>query len=112
MFSLLLRRAGLRVAYLGQSIETESLVQTVRRLSPALLCISVTLISSLEAVTELGQKVQELPSPHPALIFGGQAFEQHADLIARVPGVYVDGDMQTVITQLRRMAFQQAEDKQ
>ncbi len=112
MLSLLLRRAGLRVAYLGQSIETEGLLQTVRQLSPALICVSVTLISFLEAVTELGQKVQELPPPRPALIFGGQAFEQHADLIARVPGVYVDGDMQTIITQLRRMAFQQVEDKQ
>ena len=106
MLSLLLRRAGLRVAYLGQSIETESLLQTVRQLSPALICVSVTLISSLEAVTELGQKVQELPPPRPVFTFGGQAFGQRADLIARVPGVYVEGDMQTIITQLRRMAFQ------
>jgi methanogenic corrinoid protein MtbC1 len=112
MLSLLLRRAGLRVAYLGQSIETKSLLQTVRRWSPALICVSVTLISCLEAVTELGQKVQELPPPRPVLIFGGQAFEQRADLIARVPGVYVYGDMQTVIAQLRRMALQQVEDKQ
>lgn len=112
MLSLLLRRAGLRVAYLGQSIETESLLQTVRQVSPALLCVSATLISTLEAVTELGLRIQELPPPHPVLVFGGQAFEQRADLIARVPGVYLEGDMQTIITQLRRMALQQAEDKQ
>jgi methanogenic corrinoid protein MtbC1 len=111
MLSLLLRRAGLRVAYLGQSIETESLLQTARQLSPALICVSMTRMSSLEAVTELGQKVQELPSPRPVLIFGGQAFEQHIDLIARVPGIYLEGDMQTIITQLRRIAFQQVEDK-
>jgi len=112
MLSLLLRRAGLRVAYLGQSIETEGLLQTARQLSPTLICVSVTLISSLEAVTELGQKLQELPPPRPVLIFGGQVFEQHTDLIARVPGVYLDGDMQTIIPRLRRMALQQAEDKQ
>ncbi len=110
MLSLLLRRAGLRVAYLGQSIETAGLLQTVGQLSPALICVSVTLISFLEAVAELGQKVQELPPPRPVFIFGGQVFEQHADLIARVPGVYLAGDMQTIITQLRRMAFQQVED--
>ena len=104
MLSLLLRRAGLRVAYLGQSIETEGLLQTIRQLSPVLICVSVTLISYLEAVVDLGQKLQELPPPRPAFIFGGQAFEQHADLIARVPGVYVDGDMQTIITRLRQMA--------
>jgi len=112
MLSLLLRRAGLRVVYLGQSIETESLLQTARQLSPALICVSVTLISFLEAVTELGQKLQELPHPRPVLIFGGQAFGQRADLIAQVPGVYLDADLQTIITQLRRMAFQQVENKQ
>jgi MerR family transcriptional regulator, light-induced transcriptional regulator len=110
MISLLLRRAGLRVAYLGQSIETEGLLQTVRQLSPALICVSVTLISFLEAVVELGQKLQELPPQRPAFIYGGQVFEQHAELIAKVPGVYVDGDMQTIIAQLRRMAFKQVEE--
>src|SRR6202011_1176551 len=85
MLALLLRRAGLHVAYLGQSIETEGLLQTVRQLAPALLCVSVTRISSLEAVAELGRKVQELPPPRPTLIFGGQAFEQHTDLVAQVP---------------------------
>ena len=112
MLSLLLRRAGLRVAYLGQSIEIESLLQTARQLSPALICVSVTLVSSLGAVTELGQKLRELPPPRPVLIFGGQAFEQRADLIARVSGVHLEGEMQTIITRLRRMAFQQVEDKQ
>jgi len=106
ILSLLLRRAGLRVAYLGQSIETEGLLQTVRQLTPALICVSVTGTAFVEAVTTLGQKLQELPPPRPIFTFGGQAFEQHADLIAQVPGVYVDGDMQTIIAQLRRMAFQ------
>jgi MerR family transcriptional regulator, light-induced transcriptional regulator len=112
MLALLLRRTGLRVAYLGQSIETESLLQTVRQLSPALICVSVTLISFLEAAAELGQKVQQLPPPRPVLVFGGRAFEQRADLIARVPGVYVDGDLQAVVTRLRRMTLQQAGDTQ
>jgi MerR family transcriptional regulator, light-induced transcriptional regulator len=112
MLSLLLRRAGIRVAYLGQSIEVESLLLTVRQLSAALICVSVTVMSHVEALIELAQKVQALPSPRPEVIFGGQAFEQNADLIARVPGVYVDGDMQTIITKLRRLALQHIEVKQ
>jgi hypothetical protein len=68
-------------------------------------------MSCVEAAIELGQKLQELPPPRPVCIFGGQAFEQHPALIAQVRGVYVDGDMQTIITQLRRMAFKQVEDK-
>jgi len=107
MLSLFLRRAGLRVAYLGQNIETESLLQTVRQLSPALICVSLTLIPYLEAVIELGQKLQELPPPRPILIFGGQVFKQHPDLITLVPGVYIDGDMQTIIAQVKQLAFRQ-----
>ncbi len=106
MLALLLRRAGLHVAYLGQSIETEGLLQTVRQLSPALLCVSVTVVPPLEAAVELGQRMHELPPPRPALIFGGQAFERRTDLIARVPGIYVAGDMQTIITRLRQMAWE------
>jgi MerR family transcriptional regulator, light-induced transcriptional regulator len=106
MLSLLLRRAGLRVAYLGQNIEPENLLQTIRQLSPALICVSVTLMPIVEAVIELGQKVQELPPPRPVFIFGGSVFEQHPDLIMQVPGVYIDGGMQTIITEIRRLAFQ------
>jgi DNA-binding transcriptional MerR regulator/methylmalonyl-CoA mutase cobalamin-binding subunit len=112
MLALLLRRGGLHVAYLGQNIESASLLQTVKQVSPALICVSVTLISYLEAVAELGQKVQELPPPRPALVFGGQAFKQRPDLITQIPGIYVEGDMQTIVAQLRRTVFQQVDEKQ
>lgn len=108
MLALLLRRAGLRVAFLGQNIEIASFFQTARQLSPALICISMTLADFIEGTAELGQKLQHLPQPRPLFIFGGQAFEQHTDLIERVSGVYVDGDMQTIIATLRRMALDQA----
>jgi MerR family transcriptional regulator, light-induced transcriptional regulator len=108
MLALLLRRAGLRVAFLGQNIEIASFFQTARQLSPALICVSMTLVAFIEGVAELGQKLQHLPQPRPIFIFGGQAFEQHTDLIARVSGVYVHGDMQTIIATLRRMALDQA----
>jgi MerR family transcriptional regulator, light-induced transcriptional regulator len=107
MLSLLLRRAGLRVAYLGQSIETTGLLQTIRQMSPVLICISVTLDAYLEATLELGKKLQELPPPHPAIIFGGQAFEQHADLISQISGIYLDRDLGTIITQIKQVALKQ-----
>ena len=110
MLSLLLRRVGLHVAYLGQNIETNGLLQTVRQLSPALVCISATLASCLEAVRDLGEKLQQLPAPRPVLIFGGQGFEQRTELIARVPGVYLDADLQAITAQIKRIALQQVEE--
>ena len=76
MLALLLRRNGLRVAYLGQSIETAGLLQTIQQLSPVMLCISVTICSFLEATIELGQKLQELPAPRPTFIVGGHALSR------------------------------------
>ncbi|HLX40455.1 MAG TPA: cobalamin B12-binding domain-containing protein [Ktedonobacteraceae bacterium] len=108
ILSLLMRRAGLRVAYLGQSIETAGLLQTIIQLSPALLCISVTIGSHVTATMELGQKLQQLPSPPPVFIVGGQAFEQHPDLIEQVSGIYLHGNMETTIPQIKQMALQQA----
>jgi len=106
MLSLLLRRAGLHVAYLGQSIETEGLMHTIRELCPKLLCVSITLISYLEAMITLGKRIEALPAPRPLFVFGGQVFEQHPDLIARVPGVYLDTDIQTIVGRIQEMATQ------
>lgn len=108
ILALLLRRAGVRVAYLGQSIETAGLLQTARQLSPALLCISITMMSSLDALIDLGQQVQQLPAPHPALIVGGRLFEQHPDLVARVPATHLAGAIQDIIPRLRSIAYTHA----
>ncbi len=107
MLSLLLRRSGLRVAYLGQNIETAGLLQTIMQLSPAAICVSVTMPEYLEATIKLGQQMQEISPARPCLIFGGQAFKQHPDAIAQIPGVYLSGEMQRIVTQIRQMAFQQ-----
>jgi MerR family transcriptional regulator, light-induced transcriptional regulator len=106
MLSLLLRRAGLHIAYLGQSIEINGLLQTIRQLSPALVCISATFVTCIGIVTELADKLQRLPPPRPTLVFGGQAFEQHTECIERVPGVYLDGELPHIISQLKRMVIQ------
>ena len=106
MLSMLLRRAGLHVAYLGQSIETEGLMHTVRELCPKLLCVSVTLVSYLEAMITLGQRIEALPTPRPLFVFGGQVFERYPNLIARVPGVYLDANVQTIIGRIQGMASQ------
>ena len=106
MLSLLLRRSGLRVTYLGQSIETAGLLQAIKQMAPTLVCVSVALPSCLEATIHLGRQVEKFTSPRPLLIFGGQLFERQASLAAQVPGVYLDGNMQNIVTQLRRMALQ------
>src|SRR5271157_3137449 len=103
MLALLLRRADMHVVYLGQSIETAGLLDTIRQMSPTLICVSLTLPNFLEALIDLGHKVQELSSPRPVFAFGGKAFEQHKEFISQVPGVYLNGDINSIVAQLQRM---------
>jgi MerR family transcriptional regulator, light-induced transcriptional regulator len=106
MLALLLRRTGMHVVYLGQSIETAGLLDTIRQMTPTLICVSMTLPNYLDALIDLGHKVQELVLPRPVFAFGGHAFEEHKDFIGQIPGIYLHGDIHSIIVQLQRLVIE------
>ncbi len=106
MLALFLRLRGLRVAYLGQSMETNSLLHTLQELHPALLCVSVTLTTYLPAMLSLAEHVQQLPLPRPLFAFGGQAYAQNTALIEKTPGHYLSGNLREVANTLRQMVLE------
>ena len=103
MLALFLRRSGLRVVYLGQNIETEGLLQSIHKLAPALVCVSLTMPAYLSAVIDLSHQVEKLPQPRPIFAFGGQVFAYNAHVIPQIPGVYLNGELKTVVAQLHDM---------
>jgi len=103
MLALFLRRANMRVAFLGQSIETVGLLQTIQQLSPALICVSLTIPAFLPALIDLGQHIQALAVPRPIFAFGGQVFIHYKQLIAQVPGTYLDGNLPAVVATIGQM---------
>ena len=103
MLALFLRRSGIRVVYLGQNIEIDGLLQSVRKLSPTLLCISLTMPAHLSGLIELAHKLEELPQPRPILAFGGQVFAYNTYVIPQIPGVYLAGELKTIVAQLQTM---------
>ncbi len=103
MLSLFLRRSGIRVVYLGQNIEIEGLLQSVRKISPTLLCISLTMPAYLSALIELAHKLEEMPQPRPIFAFGGQVFAYNMHVIPQIPGVYLAGELKTIVEQLHTM---------
>ena len=103
MLSLFLRRSGIRVVYLGQNIETEGLLQSIQKLSPALVCVSLTMPAYLSAVIDLAHQMEVLPQPRPIFAFGGQVFAYNTHVIPQIPGVYLNGDLQAIVTQLHNM---------
>jgi DNA-binding transcriptional MerR regulator len=112
MLALLLRRLGVRTIYLGQSIEIGGLLEVVRFLQPTGLCISVTMPAYVATLIDLARQLQELPEPHPLLVFGGQAFLYHADLANHVPGgLYLSGPLPEILEELRRLLAERTTDR-
>jgi len=103
MLSLFLRRSGIRVVYLGQNIEIEGLLQSVRKIAPTLLCISLTMPAYLSSLIELAHKLEELPRPRPIFAFGGQVFAYNTHVIPQIPGVYLTGELKAVVAQLHTL---------
>jgi DNA-binding transcriptional MerR regulator len=111
MLSLFLRRQHTRVAYLGQSIEINGLIHTIRKLSPALVCISLTMPAYLPALTQLATQIQQMSVPRPIFSFGGQVFAHYAQAIPQIPGVYLNGDLKDIVAKLHTMIIKCSENK-
>jgi DNA-binding transcriptional MerR regulator len=111
MLSLFLRRQHTRVAYLGQSIEISGLIHTIRKLSPALVCISLTMPEYLPALTQLATQIQQLPPPRPIFSFGGQVFAHYSYAIPQIPGIHLNGDLKDIVAKLHNMVIKCSENK-
>lgn len=89
---LFLRRRGYNVVYLGQNVPEEELVQAIRRVRPALVCVSGSTAESARMVSAASQQVVALPEPHPLFGYGGRIFKLDPDLREGVEGVYLGDD--------------------
>lgn len=89
LVSLILRRHGWRVIYLGQNVPAEDLLREVRKLRPDMLCLSAATRDSAEALFEVYEAVKTMSEPRPRLVCGGRAFHDHSELVQRFAGVRV-----------------------
>jgi MerR family transcriptional regulator, light-induced transcriptional regulator len=104
MLAVFLRRAGLRVAYLGQTIEVESLLHTAVSLRPGAILLSAALRAHAEALAHVGNQLAGL-APQPLFGFGGQAFEADPGLAGTVPGMFLGSDAQQAVHDMRKRLF-------
>ncbi|MGH2484939.1 MAG: cobalamin B12-binding domain-containing protein, partial [Ktedonobacterales bacterium] len=100
--ALFLRRAGMRVAYLGQSVEIGSLVTTVATVRPACVLLSASGRVYAEALPEVGLRIGQACKPAPLFGFGGRAFAAHPELAERIPGQFLDGDARQVVPDIKK----------
>ncbi len=102
MLALFLRRAGLHVAYLGQSVEVESLAETVMDTRPAAVLLSAASRPQVATLVAVGKLLSELATPRPLFGFGGQAFAADASLAAQVPGLFLGASAEDAVRELKR----------
>jgi MerR family transcriptional regulator, light-induced transcriptional regulator len=102
ILALFLRRSGMRVAYLGQNCEPETLAGTVVLLRPACVLLSASLRPQAEALAEVGRRLRSAPGSPPLFCFGGQAFASAPELAEAIPGQFLQGDPQAAVEDLRR----------
>ena len=102
MLAVFLRRAGLRVVYLGQSVELEGLINAIQGARPATVMLSAALRAPAEALVEVGRRLDALGAGKPAFFFGGQAFTSEPGLAGRISGVRLAVDAGQAVDEIKR----------
>lgn len=74
MISQLLKLKGWKVIYLGTGVPLADLKQSIRRFSPDILCISVTMNSHLPGLEAYLDSLQNYRSKNMRIIIGGNVF--------------------------------------
>ncbi len=102
MLALFLRRAAVRVIYLGQSVEATSLIATVERLRPAGLALSASLPSQAETLIEMERRLAALEDMPTRYFVGGRAFVSEPGLVRRARGSYIGLDAHEAALEIQR----------
>lgn len=105
MLALFLRRAGVRVAYLGQNVETEALLATVATLKPAAVILSAAMPLHTETMAQVGARLRSsasMTSIQPLFCFGGQAFAGAPERAKGIPGHYLGANARDGVEEIRK----------
>jgi len=99
--ALFLRRAAVRVAFLGQNVETESLLAAVSALRPACVILSAATRAPAEELARVAGQISPLLAVGARLCCGGQAFINEPELADRL-GDVVQTDAREAVEQIKK----------
>jgi len=100
MFAMLMEQRGWEIIYLGQNLGTDGLDDLLVRLTPAILCVGVTLAENVSGVFEVARVTERFNRQNLALAYSGRVFAEHPELQRRVPGVYLGTDLHEAIARV------------
>jgi len=103
MLAVFWRRAGARIVFLGQDVDSSALIKDIERLRPALLAVSAMTPQRVRALARLAKSVEQLPKPRPIFAYCGAIFARNNDLVRKVSGVYLGDDAGAATWHVRRL---------
>lgn len=86
LISLLLRRRGLNVIYLGANVPAEDFAETIKSVRGKLLILVAQTLITAAALQSTAQELARLDIP---IGYGGRIFNLLPDLARRIPGYYL-----------------------
>lgn len=101
--TLLLRRRGWDVVYLGADVPTEQLAETVRMTKPVLV---ILVAQRLQTAANLMEMAYTLRMEKTQVAYGGQIFNIIPALRERIPGFFLGTELAMIATQVERLLAQ------
>jgi methanogenic corrinoid protein MtbC1 len=93
MISLMLRRQGWDVVYLGANVPLDRLEASVEQIKPQLVILSAQTLTAAGHMLPLAQKLAEMDVP---LAFGGAVFNQIEQTVEAIPGHFLTKTLEQV----------------
>lgn len=104
MFGALLRRRRWPLAYLGQSIPLPDLARFVKQVDPLAIVVVAMTDEPAAALVDWPEFLPEVAKESPPVFaYAGRAFNENPEWRARVPGLFLGGDLMTGVNTLGRM---------
>ncbi|NJL93438.1 MAG: MerR family transcriptional regulator [Anaerolineae bacterium] len=93
MLSLIVRRRGWEVIYLGQNVGLKGLDETLHSLQPQALTFSVSRLPGLRHLPEVANILEAATEGQAAFSFAGRIFQVLPELTNKMPGTYLGSDL-------------------
>ncbi len=92
VLALCLRRAGLRVAYLGQQVTGAILVDFARKQRPRAIALTLSSAARARLVAQMAREIARIDGARPRLCLTGAGLARNPDLRRRIDAIFLGVD--------------------
>jgi len=99
-FTLLLRRAGWDVVYLGANVPVETMAATIERIQPDLICLAAQRLATASSLLDVVGAVEDLDVP---IAYGGRIFNEEPGIRLHFPAHFLGGTLDQAVGAAERL---------